>query len=78
MAQLRDGVMPRGDSARGKLAGGRINLPKRGLRFTFSQVLQTEIGKPMVVEFRSVNQQTTGWPVRIAQGAPACLPCGRW
>jgi type II secretory pathway pseudopilin PulG len=50
----------------------RINLPKRGLRYTFTQVLQTEIGKPMVVEFRAVNQQTTGWQAQIAWAA-ACL-----
>ncbi|MEI8122613.1 MAG: hypothetical protein WCI20_11210, partial [bacterium] len=44
----------------------RVNLPKRGLCFTFNQVLQTEIGKPMTVEFKAVNQRTTGWPSRIA------------
>ena len=51
----------------------RINLPKRGLRFTFSQVLQTEIGKPMGVEFRAVNQRTPSWTMWIVWTGVALL-----
>ncbi|MEI8122942.1 MAG: hypothetical protein WCI20_12910, partial [bacterium] len=61
------------DIAATKILPLRVNLPKRGLRFTFKQVLQTEIGKPMTVEFRAVNQQTTGWPARVAWGTLSLL-----
>jgi len=43
----------------------RVNLPKRGIHYTFSQVLQTEVGKPMSVQFRAVNDRAMSWPSRI-------------
>ncbi len=61
------------DIAVTKIMPLRINLPKRGLRFSFTQVLQTEIGKPMVVEFRAVNQQASSWTGRIAWGVMGLL-----
>ncbi|MBX3745249.1 MAG: hypothetical protein KF833_08045 [Verrucomicrobiae bacterium] len=33
----------------------RITLPTRGLRHSFTQVLQTEIGKPLTVEFKATH-----------------------
>jgi len=33
----------------------RVNLPTRGLRHSFAQVLQTETGKPMLVSFTADN-----------------------
>ncbi len=44
----------------------RVNLPSRGLRHSFSQVLQTEVGKPMVVSFVASNARTPSWVMRIA------------
>jgi hypothetical protein len=61
------------DIAATKIMPLRINLPKRGLRFSFTQVLQTEVGKPMVVEFRAVNQQASSWTGRIAWGIMGLL-----
>jgi len=43
----------------------RVNLPKRGVHIAFSQVLQTEIGKPMSVQFKAVNDRAASWPLRI-------------
>ena len=43
----------------------RVNLPTRGLRHTFSQVLQTEVGKPMLVSFVAANAKAASWPLRI-------------
>ncbi|HKS38506.1 MAG TPA: hypothetical protein VJW76_15035, partial [Verrucomicrobiae bacterium] len=43
----------------------RVNLPMRGLRHSFSQVLQTEVGKPMLVSFVASNAKAVNWPVRI-------------
>ncbi|MBU6398727.1 MAG: hypothetical protein KGS61_00280 [Verrucomicrobia bacterium] len=43
----------------------RLNLPTRGLRQSFSQVLQTEAGVPMRIRFVASNQETASWPARI-------------
>jgi hypothetical protein len=42
-----------------------VNLPTRGLRHAFTQVLQTEINKPMTVEFTARNVNTTSWAKSI-------------
>jgi type II secretory pathway pseudopilin PulG len=47
----------------------RVNLPTRGLRHTFTQVLQTETGKAMTVSFHAENTKRVNWPGRIAMGA---------
>ena len=39
----------------------RVNLPTRGLRHSFTQVLQTEVNKPMTIEFRAANTANIGW-----------------
>ena len=39
----------------------RANLPTRGQRHSFSQVLQTEIGKEMTIQFAAVNTKQIGW-----------------
>lgn len=39
----------------------RVNLPTRGLRHSFTQVLQTEINKPMTIQFRAANAEHVGW-----------------
>ena len=42
-----------------------VNLPKRGIHCSFTQVLQTEIGKPMTVQFSAVNERAMSWPTRV-------------
>jgi len=46
----------------------RVNLPTRGTRHSFTQVLQTETGKPMLVGFTADNTKTVSWPRRIGGG----------
>jgi hypothetical protein len=49
----------------------RVNLPLRGQRHAFTQVLQTEVNKPMTVEFTARKQKAGGWlkPIALALGA---------
>jgi hypothetical protein len=49
----------------------RVNLPLRGQRHAFTQVLQTEVNKPMTVEFTARNQKAGGWlkPIALSLGA---------
>jgi hypothetical protein len=51
----------------------RVNLPTRGLRHVFTQVLQTEIGKPMTIRLQAANAKSVSWPRRLATGAAAFL-----
>jgi hypothetical protein len=39
----------------------RANLPTRGLRHSFTQVLQTEVDKPLQIRFSARNDRETGW-----------------
>src|SRR6185503_16142427 len=43
----------------------RANLPTRGLRHSFSQVLQTEVGRPMLVSFVAASAKAASWPLRM-------------
>ena len=54
----------------------RVNVPTRGLHHSFSQVLQTEIGKPMRVSFVASSTKAVSWPLRIALIAVAFV--GLW
>jgi len=49
----------------------RVNLPLRGQRHVFTQVLQTEVNKPMTVEFAARNLKAGGWlkPIVLTLGA---------
>jgi hypothetical protein len=38
----------------------RVNLPRRGQQLSFTQTLQTEIRKPMSVEFAAVESKGVG------------------
>jgi hypothetical protein len=49
----------------------RVNLPTRGLRHSFTQVLQTEVNKPMTVEFRAANSKDGGWFKFLLNGVAA-------
>jgi hypothetical protein len=42
-----------------------VNLPVRGLRCAFTQVLQTEIGKPMTIRLLAANTKAVSWPKRL-------------
>ena len=49
----------------------RVNLPLRGQRHAFTQVLQTEVNKPLTVEFTARNLKAGGWlkPIALSLGA---------
>jgi len=49
----------------------RVNLPLRGQRHVFTQVLQTEVNEPMTVEFAARNLKAGGWlkPIVLTLGA---------
>ena len=51
----------------------RVNLPTRGLRHSFAQVLQTEVGKPMTIQFRAASLKTSGGAIPWALGLGAFL-----
>jgi hypothetical protein len=40
----------------------RVNLPTRGLSYTFTQVLQTEVNKPLTIRLRAANAKAGNWP----------------
>ncbi|MEO6336986.1 MAG: type II secretion system protein [Verrucomicrobiota bacterium] len=48
-----------------------VNLPTRGVRYSFTQVLQTEINKPMTIGLFAENTKTPSWLGRFALSATA-------
>jgi type II secretory pathway pseudopilin PulG len=46
-----------------------VNLPTRGLRYSFTQVLQTEINKALTVSLAAENTKLPSWMQRIGFGA---------
>jgi hypothetical protein len=44
----------------------RVNLPLRGQRYAFNQVLQTETGKPMTIRLLAASTRAVSWPKRAA------------
>jgi hypothetical protein len=48
-----------------KVAPLRVNLPTRGVRYSFAQVLQTELRKPMTVQLLAENAKVPSWTSRI-------------
>jgi hypothetical protein len=59
-----------------KVAPLRVNLPTRGTHYSFAQVLQTEIRKPMTISLLAENTKTPGWTSRI--GLIVLGFCGLW
>ena len=51
----------------------RVNLPVRGQRLAFTQVLQTEGGKPMTFLLSAANTKAVHWPTRLSAGLAAFL-----
>ena len=50
-----------------------VNLPIRGAYYAFTQVLQTEPGKPMTIQMQAANTRAVNWPERIVTLAAAFL-----
>ncbi len=50
-----------------------VNLPVRGVHYAFTQVLQTEPGKPMTIQMQAANTKAISWPKRILTLAGAFL-----
>jgi hypothetical protein len=50
-----------------------VNLPLRGLRYAFTQVLQTEENKPMTIELSAANTKTGNWLKRVGMGLAGFL-----
>ena len=50
-----------------------VNLPIRGLHFAFTQVLQTESGRPMTIQLFAASIKTVSWPMRGLTAASAFL-----
>ena len=48
-----------------KVAPLHVNLPTRGVRYSFSQVLQTELHKPMTIQLLAENTKAPSWTARI-------------
>ena len=46
----------------------RVTLPRSGLRYSFTQILQTELGKPMQIQFEVANTKAANWPLRTGVG----------
>ena len=51
----------------------RVNLPVRGQRLAFTEVLQTEGGRPMTFVLAAENTKTIHWPSRLGAGLVAFL-----
>jgi hypothetical protein len=48
-----------------KVAPLHVNLPTRGVRYSFSQVLQTELRKPMTIRLFAENTKVPSWTTRL-------------
>ena len=43
----------------------RVNLPVRGQHFAFTQVLQTEGGRPLTIQLFAASSKAVNWPARL-------------
>ena len=59
------------EMAAAKVQPLHVNLPIRGIRRVFTQVLQTEVNKPMTIQMVAASSKTVSWPKRAATGAIA-------
>ena len=48
-----------------KVAPLHVNLPTRGVRYSFCQVLQTELRKPMTIRLLAENTKVPSWTTRL-------------
>lgn len=56
----------------------RVNLPIRGLHYTFTQILQTDQDKPMTISLKAVSLQRRGWTSPLALGGGIFLVSWMW
>ncbi|MBI5684855.1 MAG: hypothetical protein HZC54_07230 [Verrucomicrobia bacterium] len=49
----------------------RVNLPTHGVKHVFTQVLQTDLARPMTIRFDALNTRAIGWPVKAGLGVVA-------
>jgi type II secretory pathway pseudopilin PulG len=54
----------------------RVNLPTRGVHYAFTQILQTEVDKPLTIQFNAANTRSGGLLGRLAWSALGLL--GLW
>ena len=52
-----------------KVAPLHVNLPTRGVRYSFSQVLQTELRRPMTIHLLAENTKLPSWTLRFGLAA---------
>jgi prepilin-type processing-associated H-X9-DG protein len=52
-----------------KVAPLHVNLPTHGVRYSFTQVLQTELRKPMTIRLLAENTKVPSWTTRAAVAA---------
>jgi len=50
-----------------------VNLPVRGVHYAFTQVLQTEAGRPMTIQMQAANTKAVSWLMRGLTVASAFL-----
>ena len=48
-----------------KVSPLRVNLPTRGIRYAFTQVLQTELHKPVTIQLYAENTRLPSWGQRL-------------
>jgi hypothetical protein len=51
--------------AAGQVQPLRINLPTRGRSYAFTQVLQTEVNKPLTIRLLAASARTGHWPLQL-------------
>ncbi|HLP75614.1 MAG TPA: hypothetical protein VK327_01740 [Candidatus Paceibacterota bacterium] len=61
------------EMAAAKVQPLHVNLPIRGIRRAFTQVLQTEVNKPMTIQLAAASTKTVSWPRRAATGTIAFI-----
>jgi len=49
----------------------RVNLPTHGVKHVFTQVLQTDLARPMTIRFHALNTRAIGWPIKAGLGVVA-------
>jgi hypothetical protein len=64
------------EMAAAKVQPLHVNLPIRGVRRAFTQVLQTEANRPMTIQLFAENTKTVSWPKRAGLGSITFL--GLW
>jgi hypothetical protein len=51
----------------------RVNLPTRGVRYAFSQALQTQTGQPLTIRFEARSESSPSWGTRLGMAVAGFL-----